>query len=75
MKIMHILCAGTLLLAAVSVSAQIKVKNGDKIAFLGDSITQRGNFCFGYVNFVIYAPDANGIKAVKIPADTNPTRC
>ena len=30
------------LMGTAALSAQIKVKNGDKIAFLGDSITQQG---------------------------------
>ena len=44
------------------------VKNGDRIAFLGDSITQLGNWSDGYVNMVMLGLEANGIEAVKIPA-------
>ena len=58
---------GSLLLAG-SLCAQIAVRSGDKIAFLGDSITARGNQPAGYVNMVIETLAANGIKAVKIPA-------
>jgi len=58
---------GALLLAG-SMSAQVAVRSGDKIAFLGDSITAQGNRPAGYVNLVIETLEANGIKAVKIPA-------
>ena len=71
MKFKHFfsgLLTGAILLSATALSAQITVKNGDKIAFLGDSITQQGNGPAGYVNLVMDALNANGIKAVKIPA-------
>lgn len=45
------------------------VKTGEKIAFLGDSITQGGaNNASGYVRLVISGLEANGIKATMIPA-------
>ena len=68
MKSMNSLFGGALLLAASALSAQITVKNGDRIAFLGDSITQQGNGSSGYLNFVMSALEDNGVKAVKIPA-------
>ena len=71
MKIKHLfsgLLTVAILLSATALSAQTTVKNGDKIAFLGDSITQQGNGPAGYVNLVMDALNANGIKAVKIPA-------
>ena len=71
MKMKHLfsgLLTGAILLSATALSAQITVKSGDKIAFLGDSITQQGNGPAGYVNLVMDALNANGIKAVKIPA-------
>ncbi len=68
MKSMRCLFGGALLLAASALSAQITVKNGDRIAFLGDSITQQGNGSSGYLNFVMSALEDNGVKAVKIPA-------
>lgn len=59
----------SILLFAASVRAEVVVKNGDKIAFLGDSITHFGNnYDGGYVNLVIAGLEANGISAVKIPA-------
>lgn len=50
-------------------SAEIAVKSGDKIAFLGDSITAGGwSNPAGYVRLVIAGLDANGIKAEPVPA-------
>ena len=49
--------------------AEIAVKNGEKIAFLGDSITAGGwGNPAGYVRLVIAGLDANGIKAEPVPA-------
>lgn len=50
-------------------NAEIAVKSGDKIAFLGDSITAGGwGSPTGYVRLVISGLDANGVKAEPIPA-------
>ena len=50
-------------------SAEIAVKSGDKIAFLGDSITAGGwSNPAGYVRLVIAGLEANGIKAEPVPA-------
>ena len=50
-------------------SAEIAVKSGDKIAFLGDSITAGGwGNPAGYVRLVIAGLDANGVKAEPVPA-------
>jgi lysophospholipase L1-like esterase len=50
-------------------SAEIAVKSGDKIAFLGDSITAGGwGNPAGYVRLVIAGLEANGIHAEPIPA-------
>ncbi|MEQ1752162.1 MAG: GDSL-type esterase/lipase family protein [Prosthecobacter sp.] len=50
-------------------SAEIAVKSGDKIAFLGDSITAGGwGNPAGYVRLVIAGLEANGVKAEPIPA-------
>ena len=47
----------------------VPVKSGQKIAFMGDSITQGGaNGPKGYVNMVISGLAANNIKAECIPA-------
>jgi len=50
-------------------SAEIAVKNGDKIAFLGDSITAGGwSNPAGYIRLVIAGLEANGIHAEPVPA-------
>lgn len=52
------------LMGTVSLAAQVKIKNKDKIAFMGDSITQQGhNYPAGYVNMVMLGLKANGINA------------
>ncbi len=48
-------------------SAEIKVKDGETIAFMGDSITQAGNRGSGYINLVIKGFEANGLKINKLP--------
>lgn len=49
-------------------AADVAVKGGEKIAFLGDSITQAGARGNGYVLLVIRGLEANGIKTTAIPA-------
>ena len=46
----------------------VRVKPGEKIAFLGDSITQFGDFPAGYINMVMLGLEKAGVKAEKIPA-------
>ena len=49
--------------------AEIAVKSGDKIAFLGDSITAGGwGNPAGYVRLVIAGLEANGVHAEPVPA-------
>jgi lysophospholipase L1-like esterase len=60
---------GGYLAGANAFGQEVLVKNGEKIAFLGDSITQQGaGFPGGYVQLVMSGLEANGIKAVSIPA-------
>jgi len=50
-------------------SAEIAVQSGEKIAFLGDSITAGGwGNPVGYVRLVMAGLEANGVKAVAVPA-------
>lgn len=64
-----------MLMGAATLSAQIKVKNGEKIAFLGDSITQQGhNYQTGYVNLVMSGLKVNGIKATMVKAGISGNR-
>jgi len=46
----------------------LPVKSGQKIAFMGDSITEGGVGPKGYVTLVIKGLEANGVKAEMIPA-------
>jgi len=56
------------MIGATSAQAGIAVTNGQKIAFMGDSITQGGVGPQGYVTLVIRGLEANGVKAEMIPA-------
>ena len=49
-------------------AGEIVVKKGQKIGFLGDSITEQGSGPSGYVNLVIMGLKAVGIEATAIPA-------
>ena len=69
------LLGSVVLMGTALLSAQIKVKNGDRIAFLGDSITQQGhNYPAGYVNMVMAGLKANGIKASMVKAGISGNR-
>jgi lysophospholipase L1-like esterase len=61
---------GLMLLVPMCVPAQeLPVKEGQKIAFLGDSITQQGQgSALGYCQMVISGLKANGVNAVMVPA-------
>ena len=60
--------AATLLAPALA-TAEIAVKSGEKIAFLGDSITAGGwSNPAGYVQLVIAGLKANGVEVVPVPA-------
>lgn len=59
----RILTLAAMCLAARTLHAEIPVKTGDKVAFLGDSITQGGqSHCGGYVQLVGSGLAANGVK-------------
>lgn len=57
-----------LAIGAQSVRAEILVKDGETVAFMGDSITQQGAAPAGYVRLVANALETNGIKINVIPA-------
>jgi len=48
--------------------SELLVGSGEKIAFLGDSITQAGNRKGGYVSLVMEALNKEGLKLTHIPA-------
>ena len=62
------LTTSALLTVAMTAMADIAVKNGEKIAFLGDSITQAGARPNGYVRLTIRGLESAGVKASAIPA-------
>ena len=56
-------------IAAGALKADVCIKNGDTIAFMGDSITHQGNkYPAGYVNLVMKGLKMCGVSANKIPA-------
>ena len=58
----HLTIIATLLSTACLLHAEIPIKTGDKVAFLGDSITQQGqNSPGGYVQLVGSGLAANGV--------------
>jgi lysophospholipase L1-like esterase len=67
MTVAAALVVGTVGLTVVR-AAQMPVEDGDKIAFMGDSITEAGAGPKGYVRLVISGLEANGVKATAIPA-------
>ena len=49
--------------------AEVLIKSGETIAFLGDSITQQGNYRpAGYIHLVIDGLQRSGITVRSIPA-------
>ncbi len=73
MSLHHLLrCSAAAISACLFVqtaTAEIAVKSGEKIAFLGDSITQAGwSNATGYVKLVMAGLAANGVQAEAIPA-------
>jgi lysophospholipase L1-like esterase len=65
MQVLTMLAAAAL---ATSRASEIAVTSGQKIAFLGDSITQGGVQPKGYVTLVMKGLEANGVQAEKIGA-------
>jgi lysophospholipase L1-like esterase len=64
-----LLAGTTLAVASLVASAEMAVQDGQKLAFLGDSITQGGwNNPVGYVRLVVMGLEANGIKVEPVPA-------
>jgi lysophospholipase L1-like esterase len=66
---MMVVFAGCMAALPIAQAGEIAVKDGQKIAFMGDSITQQGaKGPNGYVNLVISGLQANGINATAVPA-------
>lgn len=65
-----------LALTGTAIAAELPFKSGDKIAFLGDSITNLGaKNKLGYVNLVMDGLKASGIEATMIPAGVSGNTC
>ena len=62
------MAAVMMLCSTAAMAAEIAVKDGQKIAFMGDSITQFGKSPRGYVTLTIKGLEANGIKVAAIQA-------
>ena len=62
-------------LAVFAASAECIVKDGEAIAFLGDSITEFGNYPAGYVNMVVKGLELQGVRVRKIPAGVCANKC
>jgi len=59
-----------LMLAACLAAGEVVIKDGDSIAFMGDSLTKLGNSQKpnGYINLVIEGLKQAGVNAIPIPA-------
>lgn len=69
MKSRSIIATAILATAALASYADIQVKDGDKVAFLGDSITQNGNSApGGYLHLVANGLKAAGVNITIVPA-------
>ena len=69
MKLLRTTIALALTLISTSAFADILVKTGEKVAFLGDSITQGGwGNPKGYVHLVVDGLAANDVKVEPVPA-------
>ncbi len=69
MKLLRTTIALAFTLISTSAFADILVKTGEKVAFLGDSITQAGwGSPKGYVHLVVNGLAANGVTVTPVPA-------
>ncbi|MEY4033967.1 MAG: hypothetical protein RL492_1161 [Verrucomicrobiota bacterium] len=69
MKSVLVLCAALLLAPLATLRAEPVLKSGDKVAFLGDSITAQGwTNPHGYVRLVVAGLQANGVAITPLPA-------
>jgi lysophospholipase L1-like esterase len=67
-NIFNMIAAAALMTGSTLMAGEIAVKEGQKIAFMGDSITQAGAGPKGYVTLVIKGLEAAGVKTTAIPA-------
>jgi lysophospholipase L1-like esterase len=75
MFIMTVAMCGVLALNTASAEKRkLAVKDGDKIAFMGDSITAAGARKYGYVTLVMDALKNEGLNLTHIPAGKSGNR-
>jgi len=67
-NVLNMMAAAALMTGSTLMAGEIAVKEGQKIAFMGDSITQAGAGPKGYVTLVIKGLEAAGVKTTAIPA-------
>ena len=67
-NILNMMAAAALMAGSTLMAGEIAVKEGQKIAFMGDSITQAGAGPKGYVTLIIKGLEAAGVKTTAIPA-------
>jgi lysophospholipase L1-like esterase len=67
-NVLNMMAAAALMTGSTLMAGEIAVKEGQKIAFMGDSITQAGAGPKGYVTLVIKGLEAAGAKTTAIPA-------
>lgn len=60
--------------AVAARESDLLIKEGEKIAFMGDSITQSGNRKNGYVTLVMDALNREGLKVTHVPAGVSGNR-
>ena len=66
--IFFMVAACVYLLTSQSLAGEVYIKSGDKLAFLGDSITKHGWRPTGYVKLVVLGLISNGIDVTAIAA-------
>lgn len=71
MKKLRIILLAALAISASTLQAELAVKSGETIAFMGDSITQAGNQKGGYVTLVMSALTSRGLDVKHIPVETH----
>lgn len=60
--------------AASAQESELLIQPGEKIAFMGDSITQGGNRKNGYITFVMDALNQQGLEVTHVPAGKSGNR-
>jgi lysophospholipase L1-like esterase len=73
---MRAILAGILILLSARLThAEIVIHSGEKVAFLGDSITAQGwTSAHGYVRLVVSGLEVEGVKVVPVPAGVGGNR-